>query len=175
MMTHALSKSARVNRDGGFGDRFWYWRGRSGRPYIHSIYAADTCPPVPGAVYIAVRRDAAGRRVPLAAGRLPAFCGLGAAILPGTVRALGRIDEIHVHLLADDEAEACSVLDDLRAALGPEATDPARPMARDVPSPCRKRAARPASRVDRDAQLSLWPSAGEAATGEGACAAPSLC
>ena len=44
-------------------ERFWYWRGRSGQKYIHSVYAGDACPPLPGAIYVAVRRIVAGEQM----------------------------------------------------------------------------------------------------------------
>ncbi|TMJ38191.1 MAG: hypothetical protein E6G89_12780, partial [Alphaproteobacteria bacterium] len=51
---------------------FWYWHGASGRRYIHSVYSPDSCPPLPGAVFLAVRRLGALRTV-LGAGH---FAGL---------------------------------------------------------------------------------------------------
>jgi hypothetical protein len=93
-------------------ERFWYWRGVSGKKYIHSIYAADACPPLPGAIYVAVRRIghmrtaiAVGRFSPFWDGAFTEFTGMDA-------------DEIHVHLLARDNAAANAVLKDLKAAFG---------------------------------------------------------
>jgi hypothetical protein len=93
-------------------ERFWYWRGVSGKKYIHSIYAADACPPLPGAIYVAVRRIghlrtaiAVGRFSPFWDGAFTEFAGVDA-------------DEIHVHLLARDNAAADTVLGDLNAAFG---------------------------------------------------------
>jgi hypothetical protein len=103
--------TAKLPEDFGRGDRFWYWRGASGRRYIHSIYAADSCPPLPGAVYVAVRRAGNAREV-LGVGRFPSF-------LDGFSSAAGGMaaDEIHVHLLARNEADAKAVLADLEGAL----------------------------------------------------------
>jgi hypothetical protein len=93
-------------------ERFWYWRGVSGKKYIHSIYAADACPPLPGAIYVAVRRIghlrtaiAVGRFSPFWDGAFTEFTDMDA-------------DEIHVHLLARDNSAADAVLGDLRAAFG---------------------------------------------------------
>jgi hypothetical protein len=112
-MLHGFPISAKLPDDPGFGERFWYWRGASGRTYIHSIYRTGDCPPLPGAVYVAVHhRD--GRREPVAAGRFPPEWNdwdLPAGAQPGTA------DEVHVHLLARDEAAAVDVLNDMRAAL----------------------------------------------------------
>ena len=91
-------------------ERFWYWRGRSGKKYIHSIYAGDACPPLPGAIYVAVRRIGNLRAV-TAMGRFSPFWDGTSSELAGV-----DADEIHVHLLARDNAAANAVLDDLQAA-----------------------------------------------------------
>ncbi|MEQ1520341.1 MAG: hypothetical protein ABL936_03640 [Aestuariivirga sp.] len=91
-------------------ERFWYWRGRSGKKYIHSIYAADACPPLPGAIYVAVRRIGNLRTV-TAMGRFSPFWDGTSSELAGV-----DADEIHVHLLARDDAAANAVLNDLQAA-----------------------------------------------------------
>ena len=91
-------------------ERFWYWRGRSGKKYIHSIYAADACPPLPGAIYVAVRRIGHLRTV-TAMGRFSPFWDGTSSELAGV-----DADEIHVHLLARDNAAANAVLNDLQAA-----------------------------------------------------------
>jgi hypothetical protein len=98
----------------GFGDaeRFWYWRGASGKKYIHSVYAVDACPPLPGAIYVAVRRIGNLRTV-IAINRFTPFWD-GAFSVHENLDA----DEIHVHLLARDDMAANSVLNDLRAAFG---------------------------------------------------------
>jgi len=93
-------------------ERFWYWRGASGKKYIHSIYAADACPPLPGAIYVAVRRIGHLRTV-IAIGRFSPFWD-------GTFpdHANMDADEIHVHLLARDNSAAEGILNDLKAAFG---------------------------------------------------------
>jgi hypothetical protein len=91
-------------------ERFWYWRGRSGKKYIHSIYAGDACPPLPGAIYVAVRRIGHLRTV-VAMGRFSTFWDGASSELAGV-----DADEIHVHLLARDNAAANAVLSDLQAA-----------------------------------------------------------
>ena len=114
MMIHGFPIQAKLPGDHGECQRFWYWRGASGRNYIHSIYAADTCPPLPGAVYIAVQYEGGERRA-VAAGRFPScwdgsMNGLAASVLSGL-----RAQEIHVHLLARGDAEVEEVLADLTA------------------------------------------------------------
>lgn len=107
--------SAKLPDDLGIGERFWYWRGVSGQTYIHSIYPAAACPPLPGAVFLAVRRRGDGAREVLRAGRFAErWDGAGPA-------AQFAADEIHVHLLARDPATAAAVLDDLEAAMAMDA------------------------------------------------------
>lgn len=96
------------------GDRFWYWRGASGRRYIHSIYAWGDCPPVPGAVFVAVKR-VGGMRIAVAAARFATVWDEACA----TFRGLDA-DEVHVHLLARDSAHADAVLADLNRGLDDE-------------------------------------------------------
>jgi hypothetical protein len=96
--------------------RFWYWHGASGRRYIHSIYAPDMCPPLPGAVFLAVRRLGTLRTV-LGAGRFAGLWDVNMAIENTTHwRDLGA-NEIHVHLLGRDDREAENIAADLAAAL----------------------------------------------------------
>ena len=91
-------------------ERFWYWRGHSGKKYIHSIYPGNACPPLPGAIYVAVRRIGNLRTV-TAMGRFSHFWDGASSELAGV-----DADEIHVHLLARDNAAANAVLSDLQAA-----------------------------------------------------------
>ena len=112
MLIQGFPISTKLPEDLGFSERFWYWRGASGRNYIHSIYAADACPPLPGAVYVAVRRYGHERRA-IATGRFPNFWD-------GSVNGLTEgiaADEVHVHLLAHDDHEASVVSMDLGQAL----------------------------------------------------------
>jgi hypothetical protein len=96
------------------GERFFYWRGASGRKYIHTIYPWGSCPPVPGAVFVAVRR-VGGMRVALGVQRFSSVWDDACRMF----RALDA-DEVHVHLLARDSAHADAVLSDLRAGLREE-------------------------------------------------------
>ena len=60
-----------------FKERFQYWQGASGHRYICSIYAPHSCPPLPGAVYIAVKREEDGARSARAVGRFASFFDTG--------------------------------------------------------------------------------------------------
>lgn len=91
--------------------RFCYWRGLSGRRYIHTIYPAAACPPLSGALYLAVAAEADGGKRVLVAGRFPPFFEL----MPTFPKAC---TEVHAHLLAGSDAEARMALEDLTAGLG---------------------------------------------------------
>ena len=112
--------SAKLPEDLGFGERFWYWRGLSGQSYIHSIYSRDTCPPLPGAVFVAVR-NSCGSRIPVKVGRFPALINGSRLDLAVLVPELERGDELHVHLLARDTESAERVHRDLDRALHEQA------------------------------------------------------
>ena len=116
MLIHGFPITAKFPKELGLGERFWYWRGASGRNYIHSIYAADACPPLPGAVYVAVRRLNGERRA-VAIGRFPNFWdGSLDGFVNITITGLDA-DEIHVHLLARNDQAAETVCQDLDHAL----------------------------------------------------------
>lgn len=95
---------------------FWYWRGASGQKYIHSVYDLDACPPLPGAVYVGVRRNG-HLRVAMAVGRFEQFwdktLGLDDFAM---LESLGAT-EVHVHLLAKGSEAAEAVKSDLARAL----------------------------------------------------------
>lgn len=101
--------------------RFWYWHGASGRRYIHSVYRPETCPPLPGAVFLAVKSFGNLRTV-LGAGRFAGLWDLNLPIDNAAHWASLGANEIHVHLLSRDEKEAHAVVADLRAALKDGAT-----------------------------------------------------
>lgn len=118
-MMHGYPLSANLPEDFGLGERFWYWRGVSGQSYIHSIYSRDLCPPVPGAVFVLVRKSG-GSRQAVCAGRF----SRDGTLPPQHVTVSLSDDEIHVHLLARDAETAESVLRDLAATMDV----PARPL-----------------------------------------------
>lgn len=99
-------------------DRFCFWRGRSGRRYVFSVYKAGTedgfagMPRYADAVVLAVQRsDTDARRIV----RLGQTGGLPELAIDGHggFAASGAADELHVHLLASGVAERAAVLDDL--------------------------------------------------------------
>jgi hypothetical protein len=79
--------------------RFHFWRGASGQRYACSVYAADSVPVFDRFVALFIRRagearDVAAVDVALDPSRVPADC-----------------DEIHLHLVGDDEALAAAYRD----------------------------------------------------------------
>lgn len=110
MMIHGTPLTS-ISVDGSSEPRFYYWFGASGRRYIHSIYPVDCVPPLPGAVFVAVRRIGS-LRTALSVGRFGVFWDLTSAPDRG-----GDADELHVHLLAQDDGDAQAIANDLSEAL----------------------------------------------------------
>ena len=106
-------------------ERFWHWQGASGRKYIHSVYEPRSCPPLPGAVFLAVRR-VGNARVAMTVGCFaPLWNG---AMASADAAEFRDCDEIHVHLLARSAQEAEAVRRDLAAALEEDMTAMDRPL-----------------------------------------------
>ena len=95
--------------------RFHFWSGASGRRYVHTIYSLLECPAIPAGNYILVHRDAEGRRLVLAVGRVSnAAASLNLAEIRRRGAELGA-NEVHVHLLAPSAKQSRLVESDLRA------------------------------------------------------------
>jgi hypothetical protein len=77
---------ALVCSEANFAQAFHYWRGASGRRYLHSVYSLIGCPALPRANYILVRRYQGAK------------CGA---------------NEVHIHLLAETAEERGKVEADL--------------------------------------------------------------
>jgi len=103
----------------GFQDRFWYWQGKSGARYIHSIYSPDSCPPLPGAIFITVQKLRSGKRVALEVGRFCESWDYVDGLISDYRVGFSQVDEIHVHLLAQSDDNAIDVINDLEAGIGP--------------------------------------------------------
>ena len=92
---------------------YHYWRGASGRRYLHSVYSLLDCPALPKATYILVRRNADGTRRPLGIGQtVEDSFSLNLALLRHRGARLGA-NEVHIHLLADTEEARAAVESDL--------------------------------------------------------------
>ncbi len=101
-------------------ERFWHWRGASGQNYIHSVYQPDHCPPLPGAIYVGVKRMGSAR-VAVSVGRFAPFWD---GVMPSAKSPDFRdCDEVHVHLLARSTDAAEAVRRDLATALEGEKTE----------------------------------------------------
>lgn len=101
--------------DPSFQDRFWYWSGASGRKYIHSVYGIEDCPPLPGAIYVSVKRKGS-LRIAVAVGRFQPFWDhVVGAREARRFTSLG-VDELHVHLLGKTPAQTEAVFMDLQEA-----------------------------------------------------------
>ena len=99
-----------------FSQAFHYWRGASGKRYLHSVYTLIGCPALPQANYILVRRYADGSRVALAFGQTKDdAASLNLAHLRYQGAKCGA-NEVHLHLLAETPEQRALVEDDLAAA-----------------------------------------------------------
>lgn len=103
--------------------QFHFWAGVSGRRYVHTVYELLTCPEVPPANYLLVRRDRFGRRKVLAVGGLEHdAASLNLAELRQRGACLGA-NEVHIHYLAKTEHQRRLVELDLRAGHKAEVVD----------------------------------------------------
>jgi len=94
---------------------FQFWRGASGRRYVHSIFDLIACPRLPACTYVLVRRDEAGTRQVLRIGTVSAEAwSLNLAEIRHRAARLGA-NEVHTHLLANDAALRSRIAADLQA------------------------------------------------------------
>jgi hypothetical protein len=106
---------ALVCAEAAFAQAFHYWRGLSGRRYLHSVYSLIGCPALPQANYILVRRYEDGRREALSFGQTKddiATLNLAHLRHEGAKRGA---NEVHIHLLADTVEARREVEADLAA------------------------------------------------------------
>ncbi|HML93120.1 hypothetical protein [Methyloceanibacter sp.] len=107
---------ALVCAEAAFDQAFHYWRGASGRRYLHSVYSLVGCPALPQANFILVRRHEDGTRVALAFGNTKDDAmSLNLAHLRHEGAKIGA-NEVHIHLLADTAHARRFVEADLTAA-----------------------------------------------------------
>ena len=115
---------ALICSDGFMQQSFRYWRGATGRRYLHTVYPLVECPAIPKANFIVVRRNADGSRTPLSIGQtLDDAASLNLAHLRRQAAQQGG-DEIHIHLLAETPHERAAVEADLRTGLMDRTTRP---------------------------------------------------
>jgi len=90
---------------GDIGHGFHYWDGVSGERYLHSVYSLQSCPELPKANYIIVRRLENGECEPLTIGQTNEdACSLNLAHIRRTAARLGG-DEIHIHVMTNSADE----------------------------------------------------------------------
>jgi hypothetical protein len=107
---------ALVCSEAAFAQAFHYWRGASGRRYLHSVYTLIGCPALPRANYILVRHYEDGSRVALSFGQTKDDAvTLNLAHLRHEGAKIGA-NEVHIHLLAESADERLLVEADLAAA-----------------------------------------------------------
>ena len=116
LWTGPADEPALINRDGVIAQRFHYWRGQSGKRYLHTVYPLLECPEVPRANYILVRRDASGYCRPVRIGQTRELAtSLNLARLRHEAASLGA-NEVHIHVLSDSSPDRDEVEQDLVAA-----------------------------------------------------------
>lgn len=115
MLIHGSPVAVTLASDPSFQDRFWYWSGASGRKYIHSVYRIDECPPLPGAIYVAVKRKGS-LRIAVAVGRFQPFWDHAVETREACRFASLGVNELHVHLLGKTPAQIEAVFSDLQEA-----------------------------------------------------------
>ena len=107
---------ALVCSEAAFDQAFHYWRGASGRRYLHSVYTLIGCPALPRANYILVQRYEDGTRSALAFGQTrDSTATVNLAHLRHEGAKCGA-NEVHIHLLAEGADARASVDADLIAA-----------------------------------------------------------
>jgi hypothetical protein len=107
---------ALVCAEAAFAQAFHYWRGASGRRYLHSVYTLIGCPTLTQTNSILVRRHEDGTRVALAFGHTrDEAVSLNLAHLRHQGAKHGA-NEVHIHLLAETAEERSMVEADLSAA-----------------------------------------------------------
>jgi hypothetical protein len=107
---------ALVCAEASFDQAFHYWRGASGRRYLHTVYTLIGCPALPQANYILVRRHDDGSRRALLFGQTKDDAiTLNLAHLRHEGAKLGA-NEVHIHLLTESGEDRDHVEADLNAA-----------------------------------------------------------
>ncbi len=104
---------ASISRECRAGNRFHYWLGGSGKRYLHTIFAADECPCIENALFVAVKRDSRGHRQAIATGDFGTAPDL---VMHGAKLAEARrrgANELHLHLMACGPAERREALRDI--------------------------------------------------------------
>ncbi|MEM7621062.1 MAG: hypothetical protein AAF228_11480 [Pseudomonadota bacterium] len=106
-----------LNQSGHIQQCFHYWKGASGKRYLHTVYSLLDCPSLPKCNYIMVHHHSDDIKQPLRIGRtVEDASSLNLAYLRQKAAQLGA-NEIHIHLLANTAGERFLHEMDLRAGL----------------------------------------------------------
>lgn len=109
------NEPALVCREDAVTQSFHYWRGASGKRYLHTVFPLVDCPLMPKVNYILVHCGPDGVRRPLDIGQTVSGAeSLNLAHLRHKAARLGA-NEIHVHFMADTDAERRAAEIDLGA------------------------------------------------------------
>ncbi len=98
------------------GCRVQYWRGKSGRRYLHRVYSLLDCPALPEVNYILVQRSPKNGCLTLAVGQTVEPCGSANLAAVRHQAALRGANEIHIHQPAAGSGGRDFIEQDLRAA-----------------------------------------------------------
>lgn len=102
-----------ISNDADLENAFHFWQGVSGKRYIHSVYSIFTCPELPKANYVLVKRDVDGRCQAVAIGQTSKTVGsLNLAFLRQQAARLGA-NEIHINVMSHSDEERNMVRLDL--------------------------------------------------------------
>jgi len=114
---------ATISTTGEIGQSYHYWRGATGRRYLHTVFPLLDCPEIPKANYIIVARGSTDARQALEIGQTFDHAGsLNLAHLRQRAAQLGGC-EIHIHVLAETPSGRNSVEADLRSRHGGQAAN----------------------------------------------------
>ena len=92
-----------------------FWRGASGKRYVHTVFDLITCPRLPACTYLLVRRDAKGNRRALRIGTVSAEAwSLNLAEIRHRAAQLGA-NEVHAHLIAAGASARSQIAEDMQA------------------------------------------------------------
>lgn len=124
---------AHVSRSGAIDKQFAYWRGRSGRAFVHSVYAPEAMPRYADAVYLVVRRTG-GERELLEAGATGSVPDLYLFSRRVSAALMRGGNEVHVHVPATDGLRPEAVARDILDTWCPRAEPAAMPERMAVPA-----------------------------------------
>ncbi len=100
-----LNEPLLISNDAELENAFHFWQGASGKRYIHSVYSLFTCPELPKANYILVKREQDGSCRALSIGQTKEKASsLNLAFLRHSAAKHGA-NEIHVNVMTKNDHE----------------------------------------------------------------------